>query len=607
LGGGAKEPLPPLSGEEKASLVSKDEKTKREDSSFRSRPEKPVEKFGVGVSAAPSVSRKVMAVNPIESGEKVVSSAGGLPLSEEGKKIPPETKPTFSNEPSLATGEAQKKQLEESVERLRSDEEPPSPLPNEDAAFSASPLPLPPQDSDQIPPAPQSPVSAFFSSLPKPVLFVAFGLLAVLLVVGLIRVIGGKKGGVTSKEVTLTYWGLWEPAPVVGGVIAQFEKDHPGIKIEYEMQSSRDYRPRLQNALKAGRGPDIFRLHQTWLATFASDLSPVPEAVKNELGLESNYFSSVKKALQTKDDYYALPLMVDNLALYYNKDLLAKAGGELPRTWWGLQQLASQLTERTEEGRIIVAGAALGTTNNVDHFSDILGLMLLQSGVDFAKPQTKTVEEVLEYYTLFTSKYRVWDETLRQSTDAFASGQLAFYFAPSWRYFEIKHRNPSLNFGITTAPQLPKIEGVDFEKAEKGEVELTNINWATFWIEGVSNQSKYQREAWEFLSYLASAEGLGNLYQAASDTRDFGEIYPIVSLAQELKENPYLAPFIQQAENADWWYLCSRTHDVTLNDGMIKYYQDAVNSILDGSSPSLVTETLAFGVEEVLQKMQIGE
>jgi len=472
-------------------------------------------------------------------------------------------------------------------------------------ASLSSPPPLPPQGSDRILSAPRSPVSVFFSSLPKPVFFIAFGLLAVLLIVGLIRIIGSKEEGISSKEVTLTYWGLWEPAPVMSGVIAQFEKDHPGIKIKYEMQSSRDYRPRLQNALKAGKGPDIFRFHQTWLTTFVNDLSLVPEAVKDKLGLESDYFPSVKKALQVKGDYYALPLMVDNLALYYNKDLLAKAGGKLPRTWWGLQQLASQLTEKTEEGRITVAGAALGTTNNVDHFSDILGLMLLQSGVDFAKPQTKAVEEVLEYYTLFASKYHVWDGTLRQSTDAFASGQLVFYFAPSWRYFEIKHRNPNLNFGITTAPQLPKIEGVDFEKAEKGEVELTNVNWATFWIEGVSNQGKYQREAWEFLSYLASAEGLGNLHQAASDTRDFGEIYPVVSLAQKLKENPYLTPFIQQAENAGWWYLCSNTHDATLNDRMIKYYEDAVNGILDGSSPSLVTETLASGVEEVLQKIRI--
>lgn len=451
-------------------------------------------------------------------------------------------------------------------------------------------------------PVPPSPVRR---SLRFPFRFLAIGLPAVLVVAVAVFFLTGRKNPFSVPEVTLTYWGLWEPEPVVRGVIARFEKEHPQIKIKYQMSSPRDYKARLQNALAEGKGPDIFRFHQSWLPLFFSQLAAVPPAVREELALDTSYFPVVSQALQRQGNYYALPLMVDTLALYYNQDLLA--GAKLPRSWWGLQQEAGRLTTRDEGGRIITAGVALGTASNVDHWSDIIGLMLLQNDADPTHPKGQLVEDVLQYYVLFVNQDHLWDETLPASTLLFASGKLAFYFAPSWRYFEIKQINPDLRFGITTVPQLPKSREVDWEKVERGEVELTNVNWASFWVEGVAATSSHQQEAWQFLSYLASEEGLRSLYEAASEIRDFGEIYPRVSLAAELTGNPYLQPFVKQAKSARWSYLCSFTHDDSLNEGVIKYYQDAINSLLAGGDSSSVTETLFNGVQQTLQRYKVGE
>ncbi|MFH1601430.1 MAG: extracellular solute-binding protein [Candidatus Shapirobacteria bacterium] len=442
----------------------------------------------------------------------------------------------------------------------------------------------------------------------KKLILVIFGIILLgLLAFGVYQIIFKKKVPVLPKgeEVTLTYWGLWEPSPVINAVIASFEKDHPGIKVDYKMQSSQDYKARLQNALASGQGPDIFRLHQTWVPIMQKQLAPVPDTLSQTLGLENNYFPVISKAISRSGRYYALPLEIDTLALYYNKDLLAVAGGQLPRTWWGLQQLAKQITQKTADGRIITAGVALGTTNNVDHFSDIIGLMLLQNDADPAEPNALTLD-VLQYYLLFANKEGVWDKTLPSSTLQFASGKLGFYFAPSWRYFEIKKANPGLNFGIAPVPQLPESREIDWEAAEAGEGELTNITWASFWVEGVSAVSKNQEAAFEFLGYLASAEGLRQFYQAASQTRDFGEIYPLTNLANELTTIPYLAAFVQQAPMADYWYLCSETHDSSLNDLMIKYYEDSLNALSGtGSNDEAVLETLQSGISQVLSQYQL--
>ena len=464
------------------------------------------------------------------------------------------------------------------------------------------------------PTAPIDPVSpsepedlSFKKTFPKMILFVIAGLLVLILVGFLLtKFVFKRSTGTSSELVMITYWGLWEPESVIQGVIAGFEKENPNIKVDYRKHSKTDYKARLLSSLVKDQTPDVFRIHNTWLPMFAEYLSAVPSDAVDSLGLENDYFPVASKDLKIGSSYYAAPLMIDGLALYYNKDILSSANKTVPKTWWGLKQTAKELTVRDESGRIQIAGAALGTVNNVDHWSDILGLMIYQNGANPALPTGRLIEDVLSFYTLFNLQDQIWDSTLPDSTLAFASGKLAFYFGPSWRYFNIKEINPSLNFGIAKVPQLPELGGSDWEAAEEGKVGLTNINWGTFWVEGVSEKSPNKKAAWKFLEYLSSKEVMENLYSAQSQTRDFGEIYPVVALADKLKSNPILFPFVEQAGSAKSWYLCSFTHDNGLNDGVIKYYEDAVNAILNGADPSSVTETLNSGVGQILARYKIS-
>ncbi len=402
-----------------------------------------------------------------------------------------------------------------------------------------------------------------------------------------------------QKETTLTYWGLWEPEPVINGIVSEWEKNHPNIKIRYVKQDKDDYRARLQSAFSRGEGPDVFRFHQTWVPMLREDLSPVPGSTVSELGLDQNYFSIVKDSLSVNDQYYGLPLMVDGLALYYNKDILRSANVSPPRTWWGLEEVAKKVTVRPQ-GRISTAGVALGETTNVDHWSDIIGLMIYQNGGDPADPDA-LVEDVLKYYLKFSNVNQVWDETMPRSTLAFATGKLAFYFGPSWRVFNLNEANPNLNYAITEVPQLPVVEGADWEEAEAGNAELTDIGWSSFWVEGVWNKSENSEEAWQFLSFLSSPETMQKLYTAQSQLREFGEIYPRKELAGQI-QNPLAKPFIEEVKTAKNWYLCSFTHDSGINDRIINYYDKAVNEIAGSGASDRVLENLQSGVSQVLEQ-----
>lgn len=392
------------------------------------------------------------------------------------------------------------------------------------------------------------------------------------------------------KEITLRYWGLWEPTNVMQGIIADWQKDHPNVKIEYTQQSPKEYRERLQSALARNEGPDLFRFHITWLPALKNELETIPVDVMSAAEFEKNFYPVAKENLRSGSNYLGIPLEVDTLALFYNQQIFQAAGKTPPTSWDQLRQLALDLTTRDDSGRLQTAGVALGTTTNVDHWSDILGLMMLQNGVDLTKPNTKLAEDALTYFTIFKNTDRVWDETLPSSTAAFAAGKVAMYFGYSWDVFEIKNLNPTLDFRIVPVPQLPG----------------TDLTWASFWVEGVAKKSQQKKEAWEFLKFLSSSQTMQKLYQGQSQVRLFGEPYSRIDMANSLANNALVAPFINQAPKAKTWYLSSRTFDNGLNDRMIKYFEDAVNAVNSGQPVQEVLATTEQGVSQLLSQYGLG-
>lgn len=440
----------------------------------------------------------------------------------------------------------------------------------------------------EAPPPPPPPTEFLEEEVIKKPPLALFALIGIVILIGLgfflFKILRKPK---PPSEANLTYWGLWEEETALVPIIESFQKKHPNIRISYEKHSPQDYRERIITAIEKGEGPDIFRFHNTWLPMLKGYLAPMPEKVMNKKEFENTFYPVVKDDLQFQGKYYGLPLEFDGLALFYNEEILAAAGVSPPTTWEEFQQAALAMTIKDASGRIITSGAALGTATNIEHFSDILGLIMLQKQVDLKNPHSAEGIEVLTFYRMFAEPPdNTWDETLDRSILAFAQGQVAMIFAPSWQVFVIQAMNPDLSF--KTAP-VPQIFG-------------TNISWASYWVEGVSSKSEFQDEAFDFLKYLTSKEVIVTFYTELSKVRAFGEPYSRTDLASTIVNEPYVGAFISQAPNAKSFYMCSRTFDNGINDRIVKYWEDAVNSLSLGTSPQSALETVTKGVQQVLSQ-----
>jgi multiple sugar transport system substrate-binding protein len=394
----------------------------------------------------------------------------------------------------------------------------------------------------------------------------------------------GMTGG--AKEVTITYWGLWEDSPTLQAAIAEFQTGNPKIKVTYVKQSLRQYRERLQAAITRGDGPDVFQFHTTWVPMLRSELAAAPATFMTTAQFGSTFYPVASADLVGGQAIYGVPLMFDGLGLYYNEDLFTTAGVKPPTTWPELLELVPKLTVKTGT-QIQQSAIALGTTGNVENFSDIVGLMMMQNGARLTNPTGKEAEDTLMFYRKFanpTDPVYTWNETLDNSIYAFAMGKVAMIIAPSWRAFDVKQINANLHFKIAPVPQLPG----------------NTINWASYWAGGVSTKSKNQAAAWTFLKYLIDKNTMTKLYAEESKIRLFGEPYARVDLGSALSADPYLAAYIQGASTAKSFPLASRTFDNGINDKLIQYMTDAVNAVGQGTAPTAALQTAAAGFTQVL-------
>ncbi len=435
-----------------------------------------------------------------------------------------------------------------------------------------------------VPPTPKR-------GFPKIVLFVLLGVifLALLFFLGRALLSRFQAGG----PVELTWWGLWEDSSAIDPLITEYEQKNPRVKIKYISQSKEDYRERLTNAQAKGGGPDIFRFHNTWVPMFKNELSHIPASVMTAADFAKTFYPIATSDLTSGTGLVGIPLEYDGLALFINEDIFATAGKTPPTTWDELRKTALELTRKDDQGTIVQAGVALGRTENVDHWPEILGLMMLQNGVNLAKPSGKLAEDALSFFSAFSKVDGVWDASLPSSTVAFSGGKVAMYLGPSWRVFEIKQQNPNLKFKVVAVPQLPK------ENPKE-----PNVAYATYWAEGVWARSKNKKEAWGFLKFLSSKESLEKLYQNEARTRLFGEPYSRVDMASLLMSDLIVGPFISQAPDAQSFYLASRTFDgpTGINSQINKYFEDAVNAVNFGQPAAKALEPVGPGVSQVLKQ-----
>ncbi|WP_318218663.1 sugar ABC transporter substrate-binding protein [Streptomyces sp. SCL15-6] len=149
--------------------------------------------------------------------------------------------------------------------------------------------------------------------------------------------------------------------------------------------------------------------------------------------------------------YYGAARSVNTLALFYNKDVLDKAGVQVPSTWAELREAARTLTRGKQYGLALSAG---GAEDGVFQFTPFMW----SNGGDETKLDSPQVAGALDYW-----KSLLKDGSLSKSTvnwtqadvnDQFMAGNAAMMINGPWQV-ETLNTDKSLHWGIARIP-VPK-------------------------------------------------------------------------------------------------------------------------------------------------------
>jgi len=390
------------------------------------------------------------------------------------------------------------------------------------------------------------------------------------------------------QPMTLKYWRVFDDSDTFGEIISTYQALHPHIRIEYKKFRFDEYEDALLNALAEDRGPDVFSLHNTWMNEWQPRLLPSPSvltmpfreirgSLKKEVHIEIRQLSGMT-VRKLANDYldvvsqdmvidteqsdpraplvprvYGVPLSVDTLALYYNRDILNDAGIPEPAAdWLGFQKQVEDITRLDELGTIIQSAAALGTSENVERSPDILAALMIQNGArmtddngiatfdqlppDLPGRERPPGADALVFYSDFANPLKeayTWNDKMPNSLEAFVTAKTAYFFGYNYHLPVIRQLNEDLNFGI--AP-LPQISG------------NTPVNFANYWTEVVSAKTEHVNEAWDFLMFATKAEMAQKYLEATQKPT------ALRSMVNAQLDNEDLSVFAAQLPSAVSWY-----------------------------------------------------
>ncbi|MEA5055211.1 MAG: sugar ABC transporter substrate-binding protein, partial [Propionicimonas sp.] len=290
-------------------------------------------------------------------------------------------------------------------------------------------------------------------------------------------------------------------------IIDAFTKENPGITVKMEKVAFADYDTKLTTQLRAGTGPDVFRVNhpnvQLWAgAGYLADLTNAMKEVDTK-----TFVPGLLAIGQMNGTYYALPIDTGNRALWYNPKLLKSVGvDKAPSTWADLLDTVSKFKDDKD-----VYGYCFLTNSDYAMAYETVGPYMAAAGgviLNDASPaqavaatDAATVSAVKLLQDIAkTGEIPPGSANMDGDTRAalFAGGQCALMIGGTWERPTIEKDNPDAVFGEDYAVAV-------VPTPEAGQKSATTGGG---WMLGVNAKSPQADAAAKFFSFFTKSESL---------------------------------------------------------------------------------------------------
>ncbi|WP_217996335.1 ABC transporter substrate-binding protein [Alicyclobacillus shizuokensis] len=310
-------------------------------------------------------------------------------------------------------------------------------------------------------------------------------------------------------------------------LIKEFEKSHPNIKIERTPVPYEQLLPKSLQEATTHTLPTILVTDNLNIPTMVSAGAITPLSRFGEVDT-SQYLDGPLSTVTYDGEIYGLPLGTNDLALFYNKSLLAKAHVSPPKTWDELLNVAKKLKSSSTYGLAFSAPkdeqatwqfAPFLWTNggNYTHFDSPQAIQALELWTNLVKTGGAS-KSVVNF-----SQNEVYNE--------FAAGRAAMMVMGPWEVPPLKQTK--IDYGVVPLP-TPKA----------GQTPISPIGGED-WTITSSATPEQQKAAWTFLQWTQQKDTLEKFDEA------MGYIPALKSALTDFQQkNKDYAVFAKQLESS---------------------------------------------------------
>jgi multiple sugar transport system substrate-binding protein len=316
-----------------------------------------------------------------------------------------------------------------------------------------------------------------------------------------------------SGVVTIEFWGLGKEAELVAGLLPEFERRHPGRKVNLQQIPFIAGQEKLLTAYAGRSLPDLAQIGNTWIPQFAElgALEALDGRVAGSSSLhEKDFFPGIWATNQVEGRLYGVPWYVDTRVLFYRPDLMANAGcPEPPRSWERWVECMRRLRENSggrtwaillptdEYAQPLIFGIQKGST------------LLRDGGRRGAFSEAPFLEASRFYIGLFHQGLAppVSNTQVANVYQEFDRGEIAIWITGPWNLGEFRRRIPEGRQHLWATAPLPAPREEDYP----------GISWAGGSSLAIFSGSPRREEAWKLIEYLSEPEQQRRFYALSGD------------------------------------------------------------------------------------------
>ncbi|MDQ0726713.1 ABC transporter substrate-binding protein [Microbacterium sp. W4I20] len=241
-------------------------------------------------------------------------------------------------------------------------------------------------------------------------------------------------------------------------VFDAFEKENPGVTVEFTGYPGTEYPTVLATGLSATKGPDIAMLHpysamHNYVA--AEQLVAIDDTIVPDLA--SSFTDEALGASRVDDVQYGVPFAQQAIVIYYDKGLFAELGVEPPASIDDWEPLLETISA---SGVVPIAISGKDASGLPMPFDALVGNTY--GGANFiAKAQEGDVDWDNKNFIAALDEFKALSTYFPEqvggvaATDALAmlaSGDAAMYAAGSWDLSPLRDLAPDKDYGVFTLP-----------------------------------------------------------------------------------------------------------------------------------------------------------